>query len=215
MANLTTLANVKEWLPIPTSTTSSDALLTLLITQVSDDFMRATLRPDLLQADYTEVQEYDGGRRFTTYHWPINEITSLSIGGITVTASPDKVQSGYYVDEDIDPERIYEVYLIGQTLPDGGAIEISYSAGYTTTPPDIESAVIEWIAYRYRGIPNTGLSRRRSTEGENIDVIEVDAPPTTKAVIERYRRKLPCVNRRDDEIEQKAASRVPKPGGRS
>jgi hypothetical protein len=207
MADLTTLANVKQWAPIASTTTSDDSLISRLITACSNDFERATLRPDLLQDDYTEVHQGDGSTRMTLFHWPINEITTLTIGGTTVAASPDKIQPGYYVDEDIDPERVYQLYLIGQYFTDGAVVQIDYSAGYETAPEDIEQAVIDWVVYRYKGRPNAGATRRRSSEGEDVDVEQVDAPPTTLAVIDRYKRRLPSVNRRLDEAQQRMAMR--------
>jgi hypothetical protein len=207
MSDLTTLANVKQWAPIASTTTSDDTLISRLITACSNDFTRATLRPDLLQDDYTEVHQGDGSTRMTLFHWPINAITTLTIGGTAVSASPDKIQPGYYVDEDIDPERVYQLYLIGQSFTDGAAVQIDYSAGYETAPEDIEQAVIDWVVYRYKGRPNAGASRRRSSEGEDVDVEQVDAPPTTLAVIERYKRRLPSVNRRLDEAQQRMAMR--------
>jgi hypothetical protein len=214
MSDLTTLANVKQWAPIASTTTSDDTLISRLITACSNDFERATLRPDLLQGDYTEVHQGDGSTRMTLFHWPINEITALTINGAAVAASPDKIQPGYYVDEDIDPERVYQLYLIGQCFTDGAPVSIAYSAGYETTPDDIEQAVIDWIVYRYKGRPNAGAARRRSSEGEDVDVEQVDAPSTTLAVIERYKRRLPSVNRRLDEILQRQATHQAKKGAR-
>jgi hypothetical protein len=209
--DLTTLTNVKQWAPIASTTTSDDALISRLITACSNDFTRATLRPDLLEADYAEVHNGDGASRMTLFHWPINSIESLTIGGTAVPASSDKIQPGYYVDEDIDPERVYELYLIGQTFTDGAAIAISYSAGYETTPGDIEQAVIDWIVYRYKGRPTTGTTRRRSTEGEDVQIEQVDAPPTTLSVIERYKRRLPSVNRRLDDMQARMQQRTSRP----
>ncbi|HVJ09269.1 MAG TPA: hypothetical protein VM554_12885 [Acidisarcina sp.] len=211
MADLTTLANVKGWAPIATTTVSDDALLTRLISSCSQDFLRATLRPDLLETSYSEVHMGDGATRITLWHWPIVAVATLKINGVAVPASIDKMAPGYYIDQDIDPERIYQLYLIGQTFTDGAPIAISYSAGYATVPADIEQAVIDWVVYRYKGRPNTGTVRRRSTEGEDVQVEQVDAPPTTLSVIERYRRCLPSVNRRRDEQQARMQSRVQRP----
>lgn len=201
-ATLTTLENVHAWLPIPTGTTSEDPLLTRLIAATSNDFQRATNRPDLMQADYSEVRQGDGAAHMILYHWPINSITTLTVGGVAVSASSDRVAPGYYIDADIDPERIWELYLNGSVFTDGAVIQIAYSAGYATVPGDIEQAVIDWVVYRYKGRPNVGTSQRRSLEGrglgDTVDVEIVDAPPSTKSVIERYRRKVPSLDRRGD-----------------
>jgi hypothetical protein len=212
--DLTTLTNLKLWLPIPPTTTAEDVTLSRLITAVSADFTRATRRPDLLAADYTEVRQGDGGTRLIAYHWPINSIATLRVGGVTITASTDKIENGYYVDEDIDPERIWNIYLIGSCFTDGAAIALDYNAGYAAVPGDIEQAVIDWIVYRYKGRPNVGTQQRRMAEGESVSVEQVDAPPNVLSVIERYTRKFPSVNRayeeRQERMQQHAAAR----GGR-
>lgn len=200
--DLTTLANLKLWLPIPSTTTAEDGILGRLITATSSDFTRATRRPDLLAADYTEVHEGDGGRSMIAFHWPINSIATLTVGGVAKTVSSDKIAPGWYLDEDIDPERQWNIYLIGSRFTDQAAIALDYNAGYTTVPGDIEQAVIDWIVYRYKGRPNVGTAQRRMAEGEAVTPEQVDAPPNVLSVIERYCRKFPTVNRRDAEQER-------------
>jgi len=216
--DLTTIENLKGWLPINTATTSDDNNLTRLITAVSVDFMRATHRPDLLQADYTEVREGDGSKRLIVYHWPLVSIASLQVGAATIAESADKVASGYYIDQDIDPERVWNIYLIGSEFADGSPVKIAYSAGYVqpgtpgpltagqvALPGDIEQAVIDWCAYRYKMRPNVGINARRSTEGESNETELLDAPPNVLQVIERYKRCLPSIDRRGDERAERLA----------
>src|SRR5690349_8883351 len=100
MADLTTLQNLKQWLPIPSNTTAEDPILSRQITATSADFMRSTNRPDLLTAQYTEVRNGDGGARMILYHWPITAITSLAVNGVTVAPSADKIAPGFYFDTD-------------------------------------------------------------------------------------------------------------------
>ena len=95
--DLTQLATLKSWLPITSTNTNDDATLARLITAVSVDFGRATMRPDLLQASYTEVHQGDGASRLIAFHWPVIAITSLSVAGSAIAASPDKMQNGYYI----------------------------------------------------------------------------------------------------------------------
>jgi uncharacterized phiE125 gp8 family phage protein len=221
--DLTTLANVKLWLPINTSNTNDDATIGRLITAVSQDFMRATNRPDLLQADYTEVHQGDGSTRMIVFHWPINAIASLTVAGNALLASADKIAVGYYFDADIDPERIWNIYLNGYTFVDGAAVALDYTAGYVqpggtvetgeiALPEDIEQAVIDWCAYRYKNRPNVGVTARRTTEGESSQIEQLDAPPNVLQVIERYKRRIPSVDRRYEEQQMHMSSgrRVPR-----
>jgi hypothetical protein len=211
MSDLTTLADVKAWIGGFGANTVDDAKLSALISACSADFERATKRPDLLTTSYTEVHQGDGASRITLFHWPITAVSALTIGGATVTASSDKILPGYYFDLDIDPERAFNLYLIGQSFTDGAPVKIQYSAGYAAVPADIKQAVNDWVAYRYKQNPNLGQTQSRSTEGESVQQTQDDAPKTALACIDRYARCIPSVNRRKDEAEYKmAARRVPR-----
>lgn len=218
--DLTTLANLKAWLPINTATTSDDPTLSRLITAVSNDFMRATKRPDLLQATYNEVRIGDGSVRLVLYHWPIVSVTTLTVAGAPVAPSADKVAAGYFIDQDIDPERIFNLWLAGGSrFTDGKPVQISYAAGYVqpgasgpltqgqvALPEDIEQAVIDWCACRYKERPNVSATQRRSVQGESAQTELIDAPPNVLKVIERYARAFPSLDRRQDERDMRMKS---------
>lgn len=219
--DLTTLETLKLWLPITSTNTNDDVTLSRLVTAVSLDFQRATKRPDLLKAEYAEVRQGDGGRRIIAYHWPITAVTSLKVAGASVPASTDKVAAGFYLDLDIDPERAWNIYLNGSTFADGAAVQIAYSAGYVqpggeVTPPDIvlpediEQAVIDWCAYRYKDRPNVTATQRRSAQGESAQTELLDAPPNVLQVIERYKRELPCLDRRQEERQERVQRATPR-----
>jgi hypothetical protein len=193
--DLCVLGDVKKWLPLDVDT--DDSILSRLITATSEDALRAMRRPDLLAADYLEARQGDGSSRITTYHWPINTVATLKIGGVTIAASADKIAAGYFFDLDIDPERVWNLYLNNYVFTDGAAVQLSYNAGYAAVPGDIAQAVIDWVAQRYKARPNVAMTRRRD-EGETADTPMIDAPETTKAVIERYMRCVPSVSRRYD-----------------
>jgi hypothetical protein len=214
--DLTTLATLKAWLPITSTNNNDDATLLRLITAVSMDFARATRRPDLLMATYVEVHQGDGSSRMIAFHWPIISVTSLAVAGVTITASADKIQNGYYFDKDIDPERIWNVYLNGYAFTDGVPVALTYVAGYVqpgavitapqiALPEDIEQAVLDWCAYRYKERPNVGATARRSTQGESAQTELLDAPPNVLQIIERYKRELPSLDRRSREREERMA----------
>jgi len=167
-----------------------------------------------LKADYTEVRQGDGARRLITYHWPIVAVTSLKVAAAPITASADKVANGFYFDEDIDPERIWNLYLNGFCFTDGAPVQIAYTAGYLqpgvtvadgeiALPEDIEQAVIDWCAYRYKERPNVTATQRRTAQGESTQTELLDAPPNVLLVIERYKRELPCLDRRAEEREER------------
>jgi hypothetical protein len=219
--DLTTKDTLKLWLPIASANSSDDATIARLITAVSVDFMRATRRPDLLRATYTEVRQGDGGRRMITYHWPIVAVTTLTVNGSAIAASSDKIVNGYYFDTDIDPERIWQLYLNGYTFTDAAPVKIDYAAGYVqpggaivtgdiALPEDIEQAVIDWCAYRYKERPQVASTQRRSNQGESVQSQLIDAPPNVLQVIERYKRQLPSTDRRAEAREERVQRAVPR-----
>jgi hypothetical protein len=208
--DLTSLENVKAWLPINSTTTSDDTTIARMITATSMDFMRATKRPDLLLNDYTEARRGDGANRMIAYHWPIVSVMTLTVGASEIPESVDKIAPGWYIDSDIDSERIWNIYLNSYCFTDGAPVGLVYSAGYVQPggvasagqimlPGDIEQAVIDWCAYRYKERPNVSATQRRSVQGESSQTELLDAPPNVLKVIERYTRIIPSLDRRQDE----------------
>lgn len=215
--DLTTLATAKQWLPISSSNTADDATIARLVTATSQDFMRATRRPDLLLAQYVEARQGDGSSRMVAFHWPIVSVASLSVAGVSVLPSADKLANGYYFDADIDPERNCQLYLNGCSFSDGATVALTYYAGYTqpgtspsvpsgqvALPADIEQAVLDWMEYRYRMRPNVGAVNRRMAEGDSVHTELIDAPPNVIQVIERYARQIPSSDRRGYEAEMRS-----------
>src|SRR5215469_2923740 len=136
--DLCQLSDVKAWLNVGTQQTTNDTLLAGLITSVSYDFLREISRLDFYpSANYTEVREGDGGASMILRHWPLNEITSVtitvnSIPPVTTTihASTDDVENGYWIDMDLDPEARWELFLDGCTFTDLATVTVAYNAGY-------------------------------------------------------------------------------------
>ena len=226
--DLTTLPTLKQWLPITSTNNNDDNTLSRLLTAVSMDFARATRRPDLLQATYTEVHQGDGSSRMIVFHWPIVAVTNLTVGGSAITASADKIAVGYYLDSDIDSERVWNIYLNGYVFTDGAPVKLSYSAGYAqpgapgpltqgqiALPQDIEQAVLDWCAYRYKERPNVAATQRRTGQGDSVHTELLDAPPNVLQVIERYKRELPSLDRRAQEREERLAKSSFKQSGKN
>lgn len=203
--DLTTLQDVKAWLGVPSGQTGSDATLAELISNTSADFLRAIGRTDFLTASYTEVREGDGNCRIATRHWPITAISTITVSGTGVASSPDRVASGYYFEDELDPERVNQIYLAGgEVFTDLAPIAIAYTAGYATPPLDVAQAVIDWIAARFRGRPGVAVNSQREAGGEHITYDkEAAMPATTAACAARYTRELPSLDKRGDDRDYK------------
>jgi len=151
---LTTIANVKAYLKIPTGTTTQDTIIEGEINWVSD-FIDRYLNRTLKSATYTN--EYHVGDRtqfIVTKHYPITSVTSL------------------YVDDILQDSDDYQVDDVKVYLPQGFArnayvegvsnypvrptrnIKMTYVAGYVlsgesrTLPYDIEQVAIQLSALR-------------------------------------------------------------------
>lgn len=273
MPDLCTLDDVKDWLSIKNST-ACDSILARGISATSADFLRECKRLDLTPArDYTERYVGDGTDRLVLRHWPINDITTLTVDGSAVTESADLIADGYYFDADADPETRSSLILIGSVFTQDRPVIITYNAGYglaavtdelatvpaapgpyafkvadsvnfayTTkvkyhggadlvkvvgapaagqyavatdgtitvhssdaeasldvsyarlgAPADVRQAVIEWVAYKYRGREFIGQTSKNLNQGETVSFQQVDAPDSVKAVIERYKRHVPSI----------------------
>lgn len=143
---LCTLANVKLLLGIETSDTTQDALLEFIITKASAAIRRETGRI-FKRATYTaEPYAVNGQLYLYLRQWPIQAITSITLGGSALV-----VNVGYYLsDADAAVGRIYRpqgwggATLTRGLVPDAYEgdrdILVTYEAGYylpddVTTPP--------------------------------------------------------------------------------
>lgn len=200
--DLTTATAVYNWLGVGTSPPAlMAAIVPDLITSCSADFLRELGRTDFYPATtYTEVRDGDGDVRMTMRHKPINAITSVTIAGVAIPASPDKIQAGYYIDSDIDPELVDQLWVNGG-ITDGAAVVVVYSAGYATAPADVSQVVTEWVADRYTDRTGTGKSSQRAAGGEHVSYEheEDEIPPQVMRVIEKYQRTRPSVDKRKDD----------------
>jgi uncharacterized phiE125 gp8 family phage protein len=181
------LTDVKAWLGLKES--DDDPMLSRLILATSADFARVTNRPDFGgEEDYTDVFTGDDAFRAVLRHFPITEVTKVTVDGVEVEASADGTADGWYVDVPPDPERNHTVLLIGSVFTDGVQCAIEYSAGYAEVPADIAQAVIEWVAYRYRSRGFIGQQSKHLATGETVSFQNMLMPEGTKAVAEHYRR---------------------------
>ena len=126
---ITTLEQVKSYLGIKDVT--SDALLTPLIA-AADAFVLSYLNTEeILEADYVERYNGTGSERLLPDHSPIKSISLLKINGREIPAQVD-YESGYFFDKNI-------IVLAGERFTTGFRnVELSYRAGLSTVPADID-----------------------------------------------------------------------------
>ncbi len=178
MPDLTTLSNVKDYMQI--TDTSSDTVLTRLISAFSQWFLSKVNRGSLLQTSYTEQRNGQGGDSITTIYWPIQSITSVTVDGNAIPAS-DGIIPGYVNDS-------FTIWLKGYRFCRGrGNVQIVYSAGYPTVPLDIEQAVIDQVAFTLRRQPNLGSTSQSMNGITTVAFSQAELAPGVKAVIDSYK----------------------------
>jgi hypothetical protein len=186
MADLTTLANVKEWLG-QQNVTANDALLSRLISACSE-YMQTLMSRTIALSSYAEIRNGMGMDAMMVKNTPLVSVAALTIDGVAIpprpALGPASSGYGYTFDDQV-------VYLSGYRFNWGRQnVTISYDAGFATTPPDLEQACIDiigdWFKYRDR----IGKSSE-SIEGQSISFANQQIPVRTMGVILAYKRVSP------------------------
>ena len=181
VTDLTTLANVKAYLGLAGA--SDDALITRMITGLSG-VAEAWMGRPILSFAYNELRNGSGSRRLAMTNYPVTSVTELLINTLAIPAAPDAVSPGYRFDERF-------LYLNGYRFCHGMAnVNVAYVAGYATVPPELEQAVIELIAAKYRERERIG-HQSKSLAGEATTFIVKDLPDAVKSVFMNYKKVVP------------------------
>lgn len=143
--DLIRLDTLKSWLDI--AGTDDDILLARLITQISRAILSIIDRPALLPNSYTEVHDGRHDLSIMLRQWPVIDVTSCTINGLSIPPSPPLVadvtpQMGYVLDlADIAPPGTMQRLSLRLFHFTCGLqnVTISYNAGYQVKD---ESAII-------------------------------------------------------------------------
>lgn len=189
MSDLTTLAEVKEYLGITTTTT--DSLLSRLIS-ASSAYMQSWMSRTIAQQTYNETRNGLGGNVMVLINQPIISVASVIVNGINIVARPPLgpgASTGYGFGFNFDDTRIF--LSGGATFCKGFAnVNVTYDAGFATVPPDLDQACVEmvgdWFKYRDRiGKLSEGI------EGQTISFARDQIPPRVLGVLATYKRVAP------------------------
>lgn len=181
MADLTTLANVKQYMNL--SSIGDDALLSNLITRTSlmiENFIDRSV----LAGARSEVRDGHGNRRMFLSDSPVTAASSVVVDGVSIPAAATSTANGYRIVQN-------SIVLNGYTFTVGYAnVSISYTAGYAAVPSDIEQACIETVALAYKRKDHVDVSSK-SLGGETISFITSDLTPSARTSLFSYKRVTP------------------------
>ncbi len=193
--DLTTLADVKAWLPDMAAVTASDGVLTSLITAASRFVCNYTGRSLFDVLSYSEDYDGNGASFLLLRQWPAMAITSLACDGQPVAAAVPGVSpfSGYHLEPPLAAGGHQRLTLYGGVLPRGRSnVTVSYAAGYDAIPADVAQATIELVGERFRTRDRIGQTSKTLGGQETTAFSVKDMNDTIQALLAPHRRLIPC-----------------------
>ncbi len=204
--DLTTVALVEGYLTGVTSSDSTDALIQSFVTAASVYVLNRCGR-DTLNSVETFNERYDGSgsRRQFLRNSPINAVSSLKIvvGGaaVSVPQSPDAIQAGFVIDQGGKSLVLIGVPLgtwIGSGFSWPGLysfplgvqnVLVTYSAGYSAVPPDVQVAATQLAAINYKRRGWLDQKSQSLPQGGNISYRDWEIPPEVERCVHNYTRR--------------------------
>jgi hypothetical protein len=180
MPDLTTLANVKEYLDIESSDTKYDQTLTRLISAASRQIESYCSRFFEIRA-YNESYDGNASDILVLANTPLVSITSVSIDGEIIASEDYKVYDDY-------------VRLVERLFTPGKQnVSVQYSAGLydaasESPPADLEDACIQLIAFKYTMRGSEGLSQRHVNQVSD-SFAGAAIPLSVALILDKYRRR--------------------------
>lgn len=177
---LCSVANVKAYLG--KSYTDDDALLLTFVQAVSARF-ESMISRNILARSYTDILNGYWGRVIIPRQYPIVSVSSLLVDGTTVSVAPTIADTGYFATEHV-------VYLRHMFVSTGYAnVEITYNAGYSTVPADIQQACAEWAALQFKERTHIG-NASQSMSGISVSYLPSVVPQSVLTVASAYKRMI-------------------------
>lgn len=181
--DLTTLENVKGYLGLTDSVEARDDLLQRIITAASA-LIESILGRTIANDEYTETRNGNGTATMVAKYYPVTAVSSLTVDGTEIHVAVSQTDSGYLYDED-------GFYLRGYLFSKGVKnVSISYTAGYSETPADIEDMCIELVAKKYKYREHIGQASK-ILAGETVTYERYDLTKDMKSILRNYQNVVP------------------------
>ena len=173
----------------------SDPQLAGLITRVST-FIQSWLNRTISQAAYVDVYNGNGGSVLMLNNYPVTAIGALTVDGIPVPPRPPlgAGSSGSYSFNGSPGGFVFDsdsIMVSGGCFTRGFQnVAVSYTAGYATTPPDIEQAAIDTIGDYFRYIDRIGKTSQ-AIEQQTTQFTNTPIPIRALSQLQQYKRVHP------------------------
>lgn len=179
VGSVTTLSKLKEYLGV--TSTTDDVLMNRLIAGASTWFNNQ-VGLDIVATIYQQVNDGEGTRSVILKHFPITSVSSVVVDGVTIPQRTSVTGSGWVLKANnvsLTPD-----YSFTDGLQN---VVITYTAGYDVIPYDVEQAVIEMAAMRYRERTRIGVMSN-TVGGESVSYQTVTIPVSVQSVVDSYKR---------------------------
>ena len=191
--DLCALSDVTAWLqtgqnPFPSV---DDALLTRLVTAASQ-FIQTWLQRQIAVTDWIEIRDGNGGQRLAFTNFPVSQVWSLSIDGLTIppAPAPGGITGGFGAGYVFSPtELALRGYVFTRRAQN---VSVTYTAGYASVPPDIAQACIELVCQRYRERARIGEVSKALISGETVTYSQKDMSDDVMTLLSQYRAVAPA-----------------------
>jgi hypothetical protein len=187
--DLTTVADFAAVLSISPVTDAQSDLFQRLITAASM-FLQTQLGRFFASQAYSENRNGTGTHMLMFANYPVTAVSAVSINGQAISAATpgDAGSAGYLFDETT-------LYLIGYRFWRGVQnISFSYTAGYATTPYDVEQYCIELAGRKMKQYAKGGERLGVSSTiiaAQNINYEKSDLTDTFKSLLRQYQKVIP------------------------
>lgn len=195
----------------------TDSILSRVITAASFEFMRRTgmgntssgtpsNSPFVTPVAFNEWYDGNGNDRLYLRNYPITAVSMVSVYGSAVPASTGPTSMGYVVDQSgrcvvfrgLGADWRYSSYPGGRSRYGGGCrgfapgtqnVNVQYTAGYNSTPPDISDAIIRMVAtnYKRRGYIDQAVINQPNEAG-TVTFRSWEVEPSVEHTIRDYTR---------------------------
>ena len=206
--DLTTVAAVNEWLNQAEATDAT--IIQTAITNFSQYVLTRTGRRSLSSiAEYAnELYSGNGRDKLFLRDYPIKSVTTLIVNGQTIPESTSWSMPGWVIDPSGEScslvlrgnpgrvmagEAMWEQVGIGSSLYKFWTgilnVEVDYTAGYTTTPFDLQQMATQLVATMYRRKEWLDQVSQMQPNVGTTAYSRLEMPPECASVINRYTKR--------------------------
>ena len=197
--DLTDLNGVQAWLNLGENV-AVDVLSRLISAQSA--FIQNWLNRQIASQSYTEVRDGSGvgfGRNQMVFaNYPVSSVSSLTIDDKPIPISSDGgvLTSGFSFDSTriwlADTGSVLDSAFYSQYYFNKGRqnVIISYEAGYSIIPFDIEQACIELVAMRYMERTRVGLVSQ-NLQGQTTAYVQKVMTDSILTTLNQYKKVIP------------------------